>query len=191
MNFNTHSALEGSHAFLSASKYHWIEYDDDKLDKSFRTAKAAQIGSELHDLAAQLIKHKLKQPRSTKTFPNYVNDAINYRMRPEQILFYSMNAYGCADAISFKNNLLRIHDLKTGVLKADMRQLKIYAAFFCLEYGFKPGEIDMELRIYQNDKIEYCTPEEDPDLVHDVARIMDRTITADQRIDALRMEALV
>ena len=31
MNFNKHSDLEGCHAFLSASKYHWINYDDEKL----------------------------------------------------------------------------------------------------------------------------------------------------------------
>ena len=27
MIFNKHSALEGQHAFLGASKYHWINYD--------------------------------------------------------------------------------------------------------------------------------------------------------------------
>jgi hypothetical protein len=34
-----------------------------------------------------------------------------------------------------------------------MRQLEVYAAFFCLEYDYIPGEIDIELRLYQNDEI--------------------------------------
>ena len=34
-----------------------------------------------------------------------------------------------------------------------MEQLLIYAAYFCLEYGFKPRDIDIELRIYQNDEV--------------------------------------
>ena len=32
MIFNKHSALEGQHAFLGASKYHWINYDESKVD---------------------------------------------------------------------------------------------------------------------------------------------------------------
>ena len=35
MVFNKHSDLEGSHAFLSASKYHWINYDEEKLAQSY------------------------------------------------------------------------------------------------------------------------------------------------------------
>ncbi|ASR80151.1 exonuclease [Arthrobacter phage GoCrazy] len=190
MNFNTHSELAGRHAFLSASKYHWVNYDDEKLANSYRTALAAQKGTELHDLAAQLIKHKVKQRRSKQTLPNYVNDAIDYRMKPEVLLFASMNAFGTADAIGFRNNLLRIHDLKTGVLKADMRQLMIYAAFFCIEYGFKPGKIDMELRIYQNDEIEYCsTANAEDELVDNVAHIMDKIAHFDPQIDIFKEEA--
>jgi hypothetical protein len=34
-----------------------------------------------------------------------------------------------------------------------MKQLYVYAAYFCLEYGFKPYEIEGELRLYQNDAI--------------------------------------
>jgi hypothetical protein len=33
--FNKHSNLAGQHAFLSASKYHWVNYTDQKLDASF------------------------------------------------------------------------------------------------------------------------------------------------------------
>ena len=45
MKFNDHSRLEGAHAFLSASKYHWVNYDDAKLIESYRTAQAAAIAS--------------------------------------------------------------------------------------------------------------------------------------------------
>ena len=30
MTFNKHYDLMGKHAFLGASKYHWINYDEDK-----------------------------------------------------------------------------------------------------------------------------------------------------------------
>ena len=35
MIFNKHSALEGQHAFLGASKYHWINYDESKVAESY------------------------------------------------------------------------------------------------------------------------------------------------------------
>ena len=78
----------------------------------------------------------------------YVNDAIGFRMRPEQPLFYSENCFGTADAISFdeKKKYLRIHDLKTGVGKVKLDQLLIYASLFCLEYNFKPGDMIFDLK---------------------------------------------
>lgn len=135
MNFNKHSNLEGRHAFLGASKYHWIRYSDDKIAESYSKFLAIQRGTELHEFAAQCIRLSQKLPRSKKTLNSYVNDAIGFRMIPEQILYYSDNCFGTADAIIFKNNFLRIHDLKTGVIPAHMEQLRIYAALFCLEYG--------------------------------------------------------
>ena len=91
----------------------------------------------------------------------HVNDAIGYRMTPEQVLYYSENCFGTADAIKFSKDFLRIHDLKTGDIPAHMQQLEIYTALFCLEYGIKPGDIGIELRIYQNNEIlkEVPTPE--------------------------------
>lgn len=35
MNFNNHSNLEGQHAFLGASKYHWINYSEDKVADAY------------------------------------------------------------------------------------------------------------------------------------------------------------
>ncbi len=184
MHFNTHYELTGKHAFLSASKYHWVNYDDEKLDKTYMTHQAARRGTELHELAFDLIRLGVKLPRTEKTLNMYVNDALGFRMQPEQMLVYSDNAFGTADAISFKRRLLRIHDLKTGIGKASMKQLEVYAAFFCLEYRIKPGEIEIELRLYQNDSVEIHNPS-----VDDILHIMDRIITFDNRINILRAEA--
>lgn len=185
MRFNDHSDLEGMHAFLSASKYHWINYDDEKLDKTFRTAMAAQKGTELHDIAQRLIKMGIKLPRTSKTLNMYVNDAIGYRMVTEQTLVYSENSFGTADAISFRGNLLRIHDLKSGVNICSMHQPEVYAAQFCLEYHIPPSSIDIELRIYQNDSVLVHNPELDT-----ILHIMDRIITFDQRISKMKLEEM-
>lgn len=158
MNFNKHSNLVGAHAFLGASKYHWINYDEGKIAESYSRALAAQKGTELHDFAARCIKLGQRLPKSQKTLNAYVNDAIGYKMTPEQILYYSENCFGTADAISFRNNLLRIHDYKSGIVPGHMEQLLIYAAFFCLEYSVKPRDIDIELRLYQSDEILYHLP---------------------------------
>ena len=113
----------------------------------------------------------------------YVNDAIGYRMVTEQILFYSENCFGTSDTISFRNGLLRVHDLKSGVTPGSVHQLEVYAALFCLEYGFKPGAIDMELRLYQDDAIEAFLPDTDT-----IAHLMSKIITFDKRIELLKAE---
>jgi Protein of unknown function (DUF2800). len=186
MIFNNHSTLAGQHAFLSASKYHWINYDDEKLDRVYVAALAAQRGTELHALAHELIRLGVKLPRSQKTLNLYVNDALGFRMAPEQILYYSDNCFGTADAISFRTRKLRISDLKTGATPTSEHQLEVYAALFCLEYRVKPFDIDIELRIYQNDEVrEYIG---DPDVI---MHIMDKIMTFDKRITILRQEALL
>lgn len=185
MNFNSHFELVGRHAFLSASKYHWTNYDEEKLDSSFLTAQAAQRGTEIHAWAAEAIRLGFNLPRNKQTVNAYVNDALGYKMTPEQVLYYSDNCFGTADAISFKREKLRIHDLKTGVSKSNVRQLEIYAAMFCLEYRMRPAEIEMEFRIYQNDDVQIF--EGDPD---DITHIMDKIVRYDKRITKIRMEAL-
>ena len=174
MIFNNHSDLEGQHAFLGASKYHWINYDELKV-------AATQRGTILHDFACQCIRLGQKLPKSQKTLNMYVNDAISFRMIPEQVLFYSDNCFGTADTISFRNGTLRVHDLKTGIVPAHMEQLEIYAALFCLEYRVKPAEIEMELRIYQNNEVLYHTP-----TVGDIAPIMDKIVTFDKVIRKIK-----
>lgn len=181
MRFNDHSRLVGEHAFLSASKYHWINYDDDKLVEVYRNSQAARRGTELHQLAHDLIRLGVKLGRSAKSLNAYVNDAIGYRMLPEQVLFYSPVCYGTCDAIKFEKNLLRVHDYKSGVNAGSMHQLEIYAALFCLEYGYKPGEIEIELRIYQNDEVLISHPDVDV-----IAHIMSKIIVFDQMIMSLQ-----
>lgn len=181
MNFNKHSTLEGQHAFLGASKYHWINYTDEKLAETYSKFLAVQRGTILHEFAAQCIRLGQKLPKSTKTLNMYVNDAIGFRMIPEQILYYSENCFGTADSISFRRNILRIHDYKSGVIPAHMEQLQIYAALFCLEYKVKPADINIELRLYQNDEIVIDNPDQEI-----IVPIMDKIITFDKIINRIK-----
>lgn len=181
MNFNRHSELEGQHAFLGASKFHWINYDETKLAEAYSKYMATQRGTVLHEFAAQCIRLGQKLPKSQKTLNMYVNDAVGYRMLPEQVLYFSENCFGTADAISFRHNVLRIHDLKTGIVPAHLEQLEIYAALFCLEYGVSPADITIELRLYQNDAVLTSQP-----TAETILAIMDKIVSFDQVIDQLK-----
>jgi len=161
MIWNKHSNLEGTHAFLGASKCSWLNYDENKLVETFINMKAKERGTRLHAFAAECINLKQKLPKSAKTLNMYVNDAIGFRMTPEQVLYYSEFCYGTADAIRFDNKALRIHDLKTGTTPIHKEQLEIYAALFCLEYHIKPSDIFMELRVYQNNEINVWNPDQE------------------------------
>ena len=183
MNFVKHSNLEGLHAIFSPSQSSWLRYDDDKALEVYSSKQAAQIGSRIHAWAKETIDLGIKQPRSPKTIYAYVNDAIGFKMSTEVVLFYSERFFGTADSISFKNGFLRIHDLKTGKIPADMEQLRIYAALFCLEYKVKPTDIKMELRIYQNDEVLYDTPEPE-----DILFIMDKIIHLDKLLQQASSE---
>lgn len=183
MHFNKHFKLEGRHAFLSPSQYHWIRYSDEKFEERVLTSMAAQRGTELHQLASELIRLGVKLPSTGATLNRYVNDALGYRMTPEQVLYYSDVCFGTADAIGFRRNTLRIFDLKTGVSKASVDQLLVYAALFCHEYKFKPFDIKYDLRIYQSDEVQVF--EVDPE---DIVHIMDRIVTFDRRYTELMTE---
>lgn len=185
MQWNNHSKILGSHAFLGASKHGWLNDDPEKLRNRYRRFMAVQRGTELHELAAKLIKLGIELPQTTKTFDQYVNDAIGFRMSPEVPLYYSENCFGTADAISFdeKTKLLRIHDLKTGETPVKMEQLMIYAALFCLEYHQKPGQLGFELRIYQNDAIDFSNP-----TAEDILPIMDKIIQFDKLLTKIKGE---
>lgn len=154
MRFNKHSHLEGLHAFLSPSSYHWINYDREKLIARYRTVKAAQRGTELHALAHKLIKHRqyLREDPPT-TLGLYVRDAIDLNLHSEKTLFYSTHCFGTPDTIGLTDYVLTIHDLKTGTTRTSFHQLEVYAALFCLEYEVDPLELEYVFRIYQGDSI--------------------------------------
>ena len=183
MLWNDHSKLAGSHAFLSASNYHWLNYDEAKLKQSFLNHAAVKRGTELHEYAAMAIKLKRRQPKTKDTLNMYINDAIGFDMNPEQVLFFSEYAYGTADAISFKDDFLRIHDLKTGKGLTKMEQLYIYAALFCLEYNIKPGQIEIETRIYQSNDVRIDNPD-----ATTIAPIMSKIKSFDKIIRKMEQE---
>jgi len=183
MKFNNHHNLDGQHAFMGASKYHWINYDDEKLVDTWRNLQTIQRGTELHDFARRCIELRQKLPSRKKTLNMFVNDAIGFNMTPEQILYFSENCFGTADAICFRDNMLRIHDLKTGETKAHMEQLLVYASLFCLEYKQEPDKIETELRIYQGNEIYVCNP--DP---IDIRKIADKIIRFNKLIEKMKSE---
>lgn len=183
MLFNPHTNLIGQHAFLSASKYSWVNYDEEKLDRVYIAALAARRGTELHAFAHEAIRLGIKLPQNRQTLSLYVNDCLGFRMTSEQILYYSDSCFGTCDAISFRRNKLKIFDLKTGVSPTSEHQLEIYSALFCLEYRVKPFEIETELRIYQTDEVRIY--EADPDVI---THIMDKIISFDKRIQEIKAE---
>lgn len=211
MNWREHYNLRGKHALLGASKYHWVNYDsDEQFIKKVCSESATDIGTIIHAFAADRIKFGLKLNKHEKKdmifellrrgisrividsidtdlmFDNlsaYVNDSIMQRMSPEIILYYSDNCFGTADAISFENNKLYIYDLKTGVTPAHMEQLEIYAGLFCLEYRYKPKDIFMELRIYQNNDVLVYNPEP-----KDILAVTDKIVRANNFIESIKEE---
>lgn len=181
MNFNKHLNLEGLHAPFGASQSSWLRYDDNKLIDVYVNKKASELGTRLHEWAKETIDLGIKQPRSKKTIYAYVNDAIGFKMSTEVVLYYSDYFFGTADAISFRKNVLRIHDLKTGKrgkIEDHIEQLEIYAALFCLEYRIKPGDIEMELRVYKQDEVLVHKP-----TAEDILPIMDKIVHANKILE--------
>ena len=186
MNFEKHSNLEGLHATFSASQSSWLRYDDDKAIEVYLNKQAAVVGTKLHEWAKNTIDLGIKQPRSKKTLYAYVNDAIGFKMSTEVVLYYSNRFFGTADAISFRNGMLRIHDLKTGKsgkIEDHIEQLEVYAALFCLEYKVKPGDINIELRVYKNDEVLYHNP-----TAEDILPIMDKIIHLNKLLEKIDNE---
>ena len=186
MNFEKHSNFEGLHAPFSASRARWLRYDDDKAIEVYLNKQAAVVGTKLHEWAKNTIDLGIKQPRSKKTLYAYVNDAIGFKMSTEVVLYYSNRFFGTADAISFRNGMLRIHDLKTGKsgkIEDHIEQLEVYAALFCLEYKVKPGDINIELRVYKNDEVLYHNP-----TAEDILPIMDKIIHLNKLLEKIDNE---
>ena len=107
-------------------------------------------------------------------------------MSTEVILYYSDRFFGTADAISFRNGMLRIHDLKTGSvgkIETHIEQLEVYAALFCLEYKVKPSSINIELRVYKKDDVVCHQPAPE-----DIVAIMDKIIHLDKLLERIESE---
>ena len=208
MNFMKHSDLESKHAFLSPSKSAWVNYSPDKLAVAFKNSYAQQIGTILHEFAAKRIRYRMKMRKQDKdsvvfylkdnglpdcviepdkyylNLMSYVNDSIGYRMTPEQVLYYSEHCFGTADAISIRNGLLRIHDLKTGVTPVSMTQLELYTALFFLEYPeYRIDDIKVECRIYKSEDV--LTYEPTPD---SIAELMKKIVSYDEQIRNIIVE---
>lgn len=178
MLWNDHSRYEGLHAFLGASNFRWINWEEGLFEQKYYNQFASKLGTAIHSLAKDCIINRIKLSKTDKRLVEvslyregiprgafdseeillnlvpFVNDAIGYHMSPEIILFYSPNCFGTTDAICFneKEKILRIHDLKTGVTPAHIEQLIVYAALFCVEYKKNPYDFKTELRIYQSDQ---------------------------------------
>lgn len=205
MNWNQHRNLEGSHAFLSASKYSWLSKTNEEIVQSYTNSFSQAIGTMSHAFAADYIRFREKlrknDSRTLKmdlmrrgipeyaidiraffpTVMQYVNDSIDFMMDPEVLLYYSDLCFGTADAIQVSNGVLRIHDLKTGSTVAKIDQLKVYAALFYLEYGQKPERLRTELRIYQSDDIIVHEPE-----VDEIREVMDAIVEKDRVLQKLK-----
>lgn len=153
MRFNKHSGVDGKHAFLGASKYHWIRYDLEKMKRIWENKFKSEEGTRKHKLAAFCIQERVKLQENGSTLSQYVNDAIGFRMTPEQVLMFNDDCFGTADAISFRQGILRVHDLKTGVHPGSFDQLLVYCALFCYEYDINPYDIEMITRIYQSENV--------------------------------------
>ena len=212
-HFNDHSRdiKEGAHAILSPSQSSWTNYESQEYLFNLVCSKYAQeIGTLLHKLAEAAIKYKVRIPKLAarpmitlwllangiprgiintdkyvSNFVAYVNDAIGFDMEPEVALKYSENAFGTADAIRFneKKMHLRIHDYKSGVTKPCLRQLEVYAAYFCMEYNIKPKDLTIELRIYWQDEIIVGHP-----TAADIVPLIERTRESDKFIRSLKGE---
>jgi hypothetical protein len=187
MIWKNYSHLRDSHAFLSPSKYHWLRYDETKLTDRYKKHSATILGTRYHKLAEELILLAVRLPDIPVAINMFVNDAIGFNMNPEVILYYSPNCYGTADAISWENGTLRVHDLKTGTSSASMDQLMVYAALFCLDYKVKSSELfETHLRIYQGEEIIVFDPTS-----REIFDVVKKIIEADKIINRIKEEGIL
>jgi len=200
MIFNKHPKFSETHALLSPSQPHWINYDRQRLIDFYDTNGAQEKGTRLHALLAEAItcNRLYGIPNSNAfgvedTFGMYFHDACEFKMTPEVTLVYSDICYGHADAIAFdeKNRLLRIHDYKSGFRKAEFLQLEVYAAQFFAEYSdtlkfdfeLDPYQCFIELRIYQNNECRIETPTSNYILDEVLGRIREKHIWLSEELE--------
>lgn len=138
--------------------------------------------SKLSSYGSILLKNVGTLPKEVfETARMYINDGIQYRMTVEQPLVYSEFSFGTADTISFRDNLLRISDYKSGDHPASMQQLMVYAAYFFLEYAIKPRDVHTELRIYQSAEILLSEPDHE-----EIQEVMAKTIEVNRIAEKIK-----
>ena len=192
-----------AHALFAPSQPSWLRYEnEDQIISRLKSYYAQAIGTLVHEKAKSCIERRKKLNKNSSIllelyllenkipeaiidiqdlYPNfmlYVNDCISMKMLPEQKLAYSEYCFGTADAVSFKKNLLRINDLKTGKLQAKMDQLKSYAGLFCLQNDIKPSAIKTELRIYQFGEANLYSPS-----AEELQDVMDRIVVTSNIVE--------
>jgi len=167
MSYQYSSGVLPDHAIFSPSQPSWLNYSDEQTIERYCNAQAKEMGTRLHSWAAETIALNIRQSRSHKTLNMFINDAIGFRMIPENDIthptrfVYSEFFFGTCDAYSYNNGVLRIHDLKTGKGPVHPEQLEIYAALFYLQEKLDPYKAQTILRIYQNDDVVEWEPEAD------------------------------
>ena len=186
MDWNNHWQYEGKHAILSPSGYHWHNYDVEKMERVMWNSYAKEDGTRLHNLASEMILYNIMPSDNENALNQFVIDALTMfdePMKSEQILIYSDNAFGTADAIYYdeKKHHLQVHDLKTGVSKPSFKQLYTYCALFCLEYGFKPEKMTFECRLYQLGAMAFDIPEG-----AQIREIMNKIVELDKAIVSVK-----
>ena len=115
MNFNNHSNLEGQHAFLGASKYHWINYGEDKVAEAYRNFLATQktieetidyircmtLTQNVDPLVYQCITNShidavnayIEEPMTASTVKEEKGGPINRQQITSELIYYWMIAY--------------------------------------------------------------------------------------------------
>lgn len=171
------------HAIFSPSQPSWLNYSEEQTIERYRNAQAKEMGTRLHSWAAETIALNIRQSRTHKTLNMFINDAIGFRMIPENEIthvtrfVYSEFFFGTCDAYSYNNRVLRIHDLKTGKGPVHPEQLEIYAALFYLQEKLDPFKNQTILRIYQNDDVMEWEPEQER-----IKEIMDLIVKRDKAL---------
>ena len=111
MQWNDHSRLTGQHAFLGASKYHWLNYDAQRLADAYLSFQAKEKGTRLHAFAAECITLRQKLPKSKKTL-----NADALQNRPLQRAQSGTDEAGRGTAVGERGNCSgwcgRLHAIK-------------------------------------------------------------------------------
>ena len=188
MEWNDHWRLEGRHATLSPSGYHWLNYDADKMRRVTWNNYSKEDGTKMHELASNMILYNIMPEDNENALNQFVIDALTMFKEPmssEILLYYSDECFGTADAIYYNEDKqhLQVHDLKTGVSKPSFKQLWIYCALFCLEYGYKPEKMTFECRLYQLGAMDIDNPQP-----KQIRSIMKQIVEMSNVIEGVRVE---